>query len=88
MSRSDNANTLMPAAVSVLKLLGSDGQSRGVTSLMAELPQVKAEEWPGVKAGAEAKSEPRSRGWTRHKMSSASGSGMRGGKQAKARCVR
>ena len=45
---------------------------------MAELPQVKPEEWPGVKAGAEAKSVPRSRGWTRHKMSGASGSGTQG----------
>ena len=78
MSCSDDANTLMPAAISVLKLLGSDEQCRGVTSLMAELPQAKAEEWPGVKAGAEAKSEPRSRGWTRHKMSGASGSGTQG----------
>ena len=62
-SYSGDANMLLPAAISVLKLLGSDEYCRGVKPIMAELPQVKVEDWPGVKAGAESKSVPRSRKW-------------------------
>ena len=78
MSCSDDANTLLPAAISVLKLLGGDEHCRGGTSIMAEPPQAKAAVWPGVKAGAEGKSEPRSRGWTRHRMSGVGGGGPQG----------
>ena len=78
MSHGGNANTRVSAAVSVLRLPVSNEPSCEVTSFMADLSQVKAEEWPGVKAGAEAKSVPRSRGWTRRNMSGASGSGAQG----------
>ena len=75
MSCSDGANTLLPAAISVLKLIGSGEYCRGVQPIMAELPQAKAEEWPDVKAGAEAKPEPKSRKWGKHRMFGVGGGG-------------
>ena len=45
---------------------------------MAELPQAKAEEWPGVKAGAETKPEPKSRKWAKHIMPGVGGGGPQG----------
>ena len=78
MSCSDDANTLLPTAISVLKLLGSDEHCRGVQPIMAELPQAKAEEWPDVKAGAEAKPEPKSRVWGKRRMFGVGGGGPQG----------
>ena len=77
-SFSDDANMLLPAAIYVLKLLGSDEYCRGVKPIMTELPQVKAEDWPGVKAGAESKSAPRSRKWSRTKLPNVGEGGSQG----------
>ena len=83
-SCSDDANTLLPAAISVLKLLWSDEYCRGVKPIMAELPQAKAEDWPDVKAGAESKSVPKSRMWSRRNLlsvSEGSSQGQEGGEE-------
>ena len=63
MSRSDDAVTIMPAAISVLKLPASDEHNRWVDLLMAgNLPsQGSRKEWPDLEVGAAAKATPRSR---------------------------
>ena len=45
---------------------------------MAELPQVEAEDWPDVKAGAESKSVPKSRMWSRTKLHNVGEGGSQG----------
>ena len=67
MNCSDNAITIMPAAISVLKLPVSDEQDNCVDLLMANQPPLKRDpdEWPTFEVGAASRSPPRSRGWRR-----------------------
>ena len=65
MNCSDNAITIMPAAISVLKPPVSDEYGRWVGLLMANQPPLKRNpnEWPALEVAAASKSPPRSRGW-------------------------
>ena len=67
MNRSDDASVIMPGAISVFKLPGSDEFCRRVKLIMAKSPPVKVEAWPGLKVGAASKPIPRSRKWGRSK---------------------
>ena len=70
MNCSDNAITIMPAAISMLKLPVSDEHDRWVDLLMANRPPLKRDpaEWPALEVGAASRSPPRSRGWRRSRM--------------------
>ena len=81
MSRSDNADTVMPAAISVLKLAASDEHDRGVDLLTAGNPSQQGapgEDWPDLQEGVAAKSTPKSRKWGIGRGSGAAGSGSHG----------
>ena len=63
MNCSDDAITIMPAAISVLKLPESDEHDRWVDLLMANQPPLKdnSTEWPELEVGVASKPTPRSR---------------------------
>ena len=63
MNCSDDAITIMPAAISVLKLPESDEHDRWVDLLLANQPPLKdnSTEWPELEVGVASKPTPRSR---------------------------
>ena len=71
MNCSDTAITIMPAAISVLKLPVSDEHDHWVDLLMANRPSLKRDpaEWPTLGMGAASRSPPRPTGWRRSRMS-------------------
>ena len=77
MNRSDDAVTIMPAAISVLKLTASDEYNRWVDLLIADRPPSKDSptEWPDLEVAVASKPTPRSRMWSRSRSSGAAGSG-------------
>ena len=67
MNCSDDAITIMPAAISVLKLPESDKRDSWADLTMAKSPPLKdnSTEWPDLGVGAASKPTPRPRKWSR-----------------------